>query len=447
MSLTSSLNTAVSSIGAFTAAIQTTSNNIANASTPGYSRQRVQLQAAAGSGSTGQGVVLQGYQSVRSELIQRQLQQQTQAQGSADAQASTLQQIQPTFTTSTQDIGTQMSALFATISTLSTNPGSSLQRQAVLSAGQNLATAFHTTSESLTSQQSGINTQVTSDVSQINLLTQQIAALNPQLAALHESGQDGGSVQDQQDKLVMSLSKLTDVMVTKTSNGDSLTTTAGAMLVVGAQSFALQTTNVAGSQNVLDSNGKDITATLTGGDLGGSIKMRDQVIGGLLSDLNALANQFGTAMNQAQAQGFDRNGNVGQNFYNVTAMGAAASISMAITDPALVAASSDGSAGSTGNLVNLSAIQTTALPAGKTPSDTYANLVYSVGNLSANAKAESAATAVSLVQLNNQNNSVSGVSINEESVNLLNFQQAYAASARVVTTIQALFQITLSMGT
>ena len=151
MSLTSSLNTAVSSIGAFTAAIQTTTQNIANASTPGYSRQTVQLQTAAGNGASGGGVVLQGYQSVRSELIQRQMQQQTQAKSSADAQASTLQQIQPTFTTSAQDIGTKMSALFSSIASLSTNPAGTSQRQAVLSSAQNLATSFNTTSASLTS--------------------------------------------------------------------------------------------------------------------------------------------------------------------------------------------------------------------------------------------------------------------------------------------------------
>jgi flagellar hook-associated protein 1 len=449
MSLTSSLNTAVTSIGAFTAAIQTTSNNISNASTPGYSRQTVVLQTAPASGTSAQGVVLQGYLSVRSELIQRQMQSQTQARSSADAQASSLQQIQPAFTTSAQDIGTQMSALFSSISSLSTNPSSASLRQAVLSAGQKLATSFNITSASLTSQQSGVNTQVASDVSQINLLTQQIAALNPQLTALHASGQDGGTVQDQQDQLVLSLSKLTDVAVTKTADGDTLTTAGGTPLVVGAQSFAIQTTNVAGSQHVVDSNGKDITSALTGGDLGGSIQTRDQVLGGLLNNLNSLASQFGTAMNQAQSTGFDQNGNTGQNFFNVstTPTGAAASISMAITDPALIAASSDGSSGSNGNLVSLSAIQTTKLPGGQTPSDTYASLVYSVGNLTASANAESSATTASLLQLTNQNSAVSGVSINEESVNLINFQQAYAAAARVVTTIQTLFQITLSMGT
>jgi flagellar hook-associated protein 1 FlgK len=202
-------------------------------------------------------------------------------------------------------------------------------------------------------------------------------------------------------------------------------------------------------QQVLDSNGTDITSSLTGGDLGGTIQMRDQTIPGLLNQLDTLANQFGSAMNAAQAKGFDSNGNAGQNFFNVssTVSGSAENIGMAITNPDEIASSSDGTSGSNGNLANLSAVQTTALPSGSTPTEAYASLVYQVGNLTSNATAESSATAASLLQLNNQLSSVSGVSIDEESANLLTYQNAYEAAARVVTTVQALFAVTMSMGT
>lgn len=120
---------------------------------------------------------------------------------------------------------------------------------------------------------------------------------------------------------------------------------------------------------------------------------------------------------------------------------------MAITDPALIAASSDGSAGSNGNLANLSALQTKPLSAGNTPADAYATLVYQVGSLTSNATAESTATTASLLQLNDQLSSVSGVSIDQEATTLINFQTAYQAAARVVSTIQAMFSVTLTMGT
>jgi flagellar hook-associated protein 1 FlgK len=454
MSLNTSLSIAVEALNASTGALQITNNNIANANTAGYAREVAVLQEAAstsdGASSLGNGVVLEGYQSVRDELLQTQIQQETQAQSGANAQLSSLQAIEPTFTTSTTDIGTEMSALFSSISSLSTNPTSSTSEQAVLTAGQNLATAFNTASSTLTTQQAGLNTQVTQDVSQINQLSTQIAALNPQLTQLKASGQDGGTVQDQMDQLVLKLSALTSVSVTQTDNGETLTTGDGTPLVIGSQSFALQTsTGSDGMQHVLDQSGDDITSSLTGGDLGGTIQTRDTTIPGLLTQLDTLANQFATAMNAAQAKGYDQNGDAGQNLFTVspTVSGSAASIKMAITDPALIASSSDGTSGSNGNLTNLSAVQTTELPSGETPGDTYASLVYQVGSLTSSANAESTATTASLLQLNDQLSSVSGVSVDEEAANLITYQQSYEAAARVVSTIQAMFTVTMAMGT
>jgi flagellar hook-associated protein 1 FlgK len=453
-SISGVLSTAVQSLLADTGALQVTNDNIANANTPGYSRQVPIFEEAApandGNFSVGNGVVLEGYQSVRDELVSNQIQQETQSQSSANAQLNTLQQIQPTFTTSTEDIGTEMSALFTSLSSLSTNPTSSAERQGVLTAGSNLVAAFNTASSVLTTQQAALNSPVDRDVSQINQLTRQIAGLNPQIAELTASGQNGGSLQDQQDQLVLKLSALTNVSTIQTANGETLTTGNGTPLVVGSQSYALQTaTGSDGMQHVLDQNGTDITASLSSGDLGGTIQMRDQTIPGLLSQLDTLASQFGNAFNAAQAKGFDQNGAAGGNFFTVpaTVAGSAGAISMAITDPTKIAASSDGTAGSNGNVANLSAVQTNLLPSGNTPAEGYANLVYQVGSLTSNANAESTATTASLLQLNDQLSSVSGVSIDQEATNLITFQTAYQAAARVVTTVQAMFEVTMAMGT
>jgi flagellar hook-associated protein 1 len=453
-SITSILSSATQSLLADTGALQVTNNNIANANTPGYSRQIPIFQEAAatndGNFSIGNGVVLEGYQSVRDELVTNQIQQETQSQSSANAQLSTLQQIQPTFTTSTQDIGTDITALFTSISSLSTNPTSSAERQGVLTAGNNVATAFNAASDVLTSQQTALNSPVAEDVSQINQLTQQIAALNPQIAEQTATGQNGGPLQDQQDQLVLKLSALTNVSTTQTPQGETLTTGNGTPLVVGSQSYTLHTaTGSDGMQHVLDQNGSDITAAISSGDLGGMIQMRDHTIPGLLSQLDTLANQFGAAFNAAQAQGFDQNGVAGGNFFTLpaTVAGSAGAISMAITNPTKIAASSDGTAGSNGNLVNFSAVQTNPLPAGNTPGEAYAGLVYQVGSLTSNANAESTATAASLLQLNDQLNSVSGVSVDQEATNLITFQTAYQAAARVISTMQAMFSVTMTMGT
>ncbi|MGA3068667.1 MAG: flagellar hook-associated protein FlgK [Terracidiphilus sp.] len=464
-SLSSSLSIAVQSLNAASGSLQATNNNIANANTPGYTREVPILAEMApvsnGNFSAGTGVDLEGYQSVRDELLQTQIEQETQAQSGANAQLASLQQIQPTFTTSTQDIGTEMSALFSSISSLSTDPTNSTSQEAVLTAGQNLATAFNTASSTLTAQQTGLNAQVSQDVSQINQLAQQIAALNPQIAQLKGSVQDGGTLQDQQDQLVLQLSALTSVSVTQGDDGETLTTGNGTPLVVGSQPFALQTaTGSDGMTRVLDQNGTDITSSLTGGDLGGTIQTRDTTIPGLLSQLDTLANQFGAAFNTTQAMGYDQNGNKGGEFFTLPATpaptippaadlypGAAANIKMAITDPTQIAASSVGTAIDNLNLAKFSAISTTSIVSGQTPGNAYASIVYQVGSLTSNANAESTATTASLAQLNNQLSSASGVSIDEESANLITYQQAYEAAARVVTTIQALFAVTMTMGT
>lgn len=450
MSLNTTLNTALGSLLANSGALQTTNNNIANANTPGYTREIVDLQSVSTIGGYVGGVVLQGYSSVRSELLQTQINQQIQQQSSANAQTSSLQSVQTAFTTSAGDIGTQMSALFSSITNLETDPSNSSLRQAVLTAGQNLATAFNSTSNALTSQQLSLNTQVTQDVSQINKLTQQIAALNPQISTMNADGQDAGPLQDQQDQLVQQLSALTGVAVTKTNNGITLTTANGSPLVISGQSFPLKTsTGSDGLIHVSDASGTDITNTITGGDLGGTLQTRNQQIPALLNQLDTLANQFGTAFNNVQASGFTQSGTAGSNFFTVSSSvaGSASTIKMALTDPSDLAASSDGASGSGGNLTNLAALQTTKLGAGQTPTNAYASLVFQVGSLLSTANTESSATTSSLLQLNNQLNSVSGVSIDEESANLIKYQQAYQAAARVISTINTLFTVTMNMGT
>lgn len=434
-------------------ALNATSNNIANANTPGYTREIPEIsenpETVSGGVVSGGGVSLNGLESVRDELLNLQIQQQTSAQSSADAESSALQQVQTNFSTSGNDIASAFSAFSSSLAQLSASPSNSSVQQGVLSAGQNLAEAFNTTANGLTTVQSAMNTQVTQTVAQINSLTAQIAQLNGQLSQLTAAGQDGGTVEDQRDELVQQLSQLTGVSVTQSSDGEVITTGNGTPLVMGNQSYSLQTTTGSdGMQQVLDSNGTNITASIQGGTLGGSIAIRDQVIPSYLNQLDTLASQFASAFNAAQAKGYDSNGNAGQNFFSVPAngAGAAAGITVSITSPSQIAVSSDGTAGSNGNVANLSAALTNELPSGQSPSQAYSNLVFQVGNDASNASTQSTAIGQNILQLTNQQSSVSGVSIDEETTNLIRYQTAYEAAARIVSTIQQLGTVTLDMG-
>jgi flagellar hook-associated protein 1 len=452
--LTTSLLTGITALDASEAALDATSNNIANANTPGYTREVAQFSENAenetGGTVTGGGVTLEGIQSIRDELLNLQIQQLTSQENGADTVSSSLQQIQSYFSTTGNDIGSTLSAFSSALAELSANPSDASVQQGVLSAGQNLAESFNTTANGLTSVQSAADQQVTETVAQINSLTQQIAQLNGQLASSTTAqAQNGGTLEDQRDQLVQQLSTLTGISVTQSSSGEVITTGNGTPLVMGGQSYNLQTTTGSdGFQQVLDSNGNNITTDIQGGQLGGAIQVRDQTIPGYLNALNTLASQFATAFNSAQAEGYDSNGNTGQNFFTIPSgtAGAAAGISVAITDPSQIAISSDGESGSNGNVANLQAALTNTLPSGQTPANAYASLVFQVGNDASNASAQSSALGQSVLQLTNQQSSVSGVSIDEESSNLIRYQTAYEAAARIVSTIQALSTVTLDMG-
>jgi flagellar hook-associated protein 1 FlgK len=452
MSLNSVLSVAASALSAQEIAIQVTDNNIANAETPGYSREVVNLTAttptSTTSGEVGTGVDVSSIDSVRASLLTLGIQQQTSAQASAAAQENALTDIQSLFPDSGSSIGTALSTFFTSLSALSTDPTSTADRQTVLSDASDVAQEFNTVSAGLTTAQSSLNSEVSGDVTQINQITQQIAALNPQIAALSAQGEDPGSLQDQQSQLELQLSQLTDISVTSTAQGDTIATGNGTPLVVGSQSYALTTsTSDTGATQVLDSSGNNITTDISGGDLGGAITARDTTIAAIAQQVDTLANQFATAINTAQAAGYDQNGNAGGALFTVpaTVSGSAAAITVNTSDPTAIAASSDGSSGSNGNVANLTAVQNAALPSGSSPTDLYAEIVDQVGNATSNASTESTALSASLSQLTNEQGSISGVSTDEESTNLIRYQQAYEAAAEVVSTVQTLDTVTLEM--
>jgi flagellar hook-associated protein 1 FlgK len=450
-SLSSSMWIAAEALGADQGALDATSNNIANQNTPGYSREIPVLTDAAptveGNITYGNGVVLEQIQSVRDQVLQIQISDQNQQQGSAQAQYSAMQQVQGLFSDPTTGIGADTTTFFNAISQLSTDPASIPDRQAVLTSAQTVANDFNSTEQNLDSIQSGLNQSVTQTVTQINTLTQQIAQLNVKVGQMQQLGQDPGTLGDQETQLIQQLSQLTPVNQIQTENGLTLTTGNGTPLVVGSQSFALQTTNGPSGMTDISSQGQDITSSLQGGQLGGDLQVRDTVIPGLRSQVDTLASQFATSINAAQASGYDLNGNAGQPIFSDTSgAGAAGNLKVSMTDPSLIAASSDGTQGSNGNVANLLAVQTQTLPAGETPVNAYANLVSQTGNLTSQANAEVTASTASLNQLNDQLGAVSGVSLDEETTNLMNYQRAYEASARVITTVDALTQSVLDMG-
>ena len=240
-----------------------------------------------------------------------------------------------------------------------------------------------------------------------------------------------------------------DVSVIDSGHGSvSLTTNQGTALVADTAAFALETRLGTDGMEHVFAQGADITATIAGGQLAGMLQMRDRTIVALLGDLDTLASGLITSLNTAHHQGYDLAGNQGGDLFTPTAPGtsAAATFSLQITDPSLLAASSDQSPGSNGNLAILSAVATQPVAGGQTPTNFYARVVFQVGSDVSNSSAELDASGVILQQLQNQRAAISGVSLDEEATNLLRYQRAYQASARVITTINELTSVVINLG-
>ncbi len=451
--LNATLSLASQALSANTGALAITNNNIANVNTPGYSRQIVNLSAdalATNGASQDNGVSFDNYTSVRDEVLNLGINQKTSSSSSLQTQSASWTQIESAFSNTNSGLGASLSNFFSALSGLSTSPNDAATRQSAFSAAGQLVDAFHQTAATLADAQTAANTGVAGTVATVNQLSKQIAALNGQLATTQGTGQDGGSLQDQRDALTTQLAQLIGFTSTSTDSTPSLSTADGSPLVIGNMAYALQVTQgTDGQAHVVDSQGKDITSTITGGSLGGALTMRDESVPQLMGTLDQLTSQFASAMNTAQAKGYAQDGSTGQPMFTVPsgAGSITAGLSLALTNASGLAASSDGSAGSSGNLSNLLAVQTQALPAGQNPTDAYAGLVQTIGTSSAAVNSAASATSASLTQLTTQQASQSGVSIDEETTNLLRYQQAYTAAAKVISTINNLYSTLLNMST
>ena len=451
--LSGSLSTALSALMASQQALEATANNVANANTPGYARERPVLVPSdpitLDPWTFGTGVVLQKLESLRDPILDLRVSQATQDQGKLNTTLAAMQQLQVMFSSNDSGIGAAISKLFDSFQQLSTDPTSSSLRAGVLTAAGDLATAFNTTAHNLGAQRINLDLNVRDTVNQINTLTSQIAVVDVQIANLENLHEDAGTFIDQRTSLIQQLSSLVDVAEIKTESGIAITTSDGTPLVSDGHNFALSTGAGTDSMQHVIAQGRDITAQLTSGKLAGLIQVRDQTIPAILSNLDQLAGGLATALNAAQQQGFDLNGNVGGNLFVAPAAGnagAAAGLTLAITDPSLIAASSDGSQGSNGNIANLLAVHDNPTVNGQKPMDFYANVIFQVGSNTANASADLDAANQILQQLQDQRNSVSGVSLDEEAANMIQYQTAYQAAARVIATIQNLLLDSVNLG-
>jgi len=317
----------LSALQAIQQAMAVTSNNVANANTPGYDEESINLVSAApqatGAGvSVGDGVVVQGISRAYNQAAAGQLNTSQSSLGQLNALQGYTTQIDNLFGTTAAGLSTSVQNYYNAWSTVADNPTSSASRQALLGAANSLAANLNTTSGQLNSLNSDVNNRIVDDVQQINSIGSSIATLNQQIANT-ASGQTPNELLDQRDQLVSSLSQLVGVTTSAGDNG------AVNVFVGNGQPLVLQgaTTTLTTIPNQFnasqleisssDSSGNSISSSITSGDLGGLLAARTQAINPALNQLGQIATALAQSANTQQGYGLNLSGQQGANLFSV----------------------------------------------------------------------------------------------------------------------------------
>jgi flagellar hook-associated protein 1 FlgK len=325
----------LSALQAFQQAIEVTSNNVANASTPGYDEESIELETAlpqdSGSVAIGSGVDVAGVQRAYSQAAATQLNTSQSTLSQLTSLQNYTSQIDNLFGTSAGGLTTALQTYYSGWSAVADDPSSASVRQALLGDAGALAANLNSTSSQLQEMNSDVNTRITADVNQINSIGTQISNLNSQITQSSGAGQAPNQLLDQRDQLVSNLSQLVGVTTTSNSDGSiNVYLGNGQPLVLDQNTYQLSTVPNEFNASQLEvastaSDGSSISGSITSGDLGGLLAARTQAIDPALNRLGQIATAVAQSANTQQASGLDLNGRLGSALFSVGAPLATAS--------------------------------------------------------------------------------------------------------------------------
>lgn len=288
-----------------------TGNNLTNASTPGYHRQTAEIASNIPTQSfglsVGTGVSVTDINRAVSDQLDTALTQQQTQNGFTDISLTTGTQIQSVISTNTNSPATQLEALLNQLQQLSATPMDGSSRQATVTSANTVANTFNTAAADLSQIQNGLDSQMSGDVAQVNILSKQIADLNAKISAFNSQGISANTLLDQRGQLVNNLAHLMNIQVSNGNNGQITVITSGTPLVIGTQS---QTLVFGTGQGVaaVSAKGSDAALSLSGGELGGLLSERNGELANFQSRLDKLARQIVTSFNAIQSTGLGGNG-------------------------------------------------------------------------------------------------------------------------------------------
>jgi flagellar hook-associated protein 1 FlgK len=490
-SILAALHVAAGTLNAYNQALVVTQNNVANSSTPGYAKQTQIFYAMPfqdGNGALG-GVRAGEVVSARDHYAEQAVWQQGTALGQATQDVNSLTSMQINFDISgSSGIPAALNGLYQSFSAWGQTPNDNNARQSVLNQAGNVAEAFRQTASGLANLAQSTEQQVQQSIQQINHLTGQLKDFNTQI--LSGDRNDAG-LDAQIHSTLENLSQYVQISATTQADGSVTVMAAGQTpLLIGATQFQLSNqlqqptdpppsySNGPPTEHVISADGRDITSTITTGQLGSLLNLRNTVLPTYIGDayqqgsLNILAQQFADRVN-----GLLTSGNISD---AVAAAPDGTGGSPAVPGMALFTydANEDGTANATNVAQSLAvnpsiaAGQLAAIDPGPpevsngiplklanlaTPKDAadeidgasftqyYGNLASQVGSLLSSATNQQQVSQSALAQAQNLRQQQSGVSLDEEAVNLVAFQRAYEANSKLVAALDQITQDTIAM--
>ncbi len=436
--------------------------NIANVNTPGYARQSVQLSATPGDGSNlrlvGTGVTIDGVRSFRDRFIESRLQTETAISGRLTARRDVLAPVDAAFNESDDSpgINSAMNNFFGAFRELEAQPSSVSLRTSVVEKGAALANTFNVMRSRLVGIRQDADASLRATVGQANELAQQMADLNVRISVAEHSGGSASELRDQRGEVMNHLAALTGARAVENEQGMlTLSLADGRTLVSGDRVISLEavTTMPDGLATItLGGSAADIgDGRLRGlldsiGDIGGHIEALDELASGIVERVNTL-----------HASGTNLDGSAGGEFFALPSNGASVTAASIAVNPALkvnprlVVASPLSAPSGAGTLAGAIANLLTD-PSSQVGAQTgsfsavYASMVADAGAGVAHTENALATQQSILSQVNAQRDAVSGVSLDEEAINLLQYQRAYEAAARFLKIADEMTQTILSLG-
>ncbi|MFN3215436.1 MAG: flagellar hook-associated protein FlgK [Acidimicrobiales bacterium] len=431
------LRIGTSGIAAAQRAVETTAHNLANVNTDGYSRQRVETSTAMarvdhrgllGPGATGQGVVIDGITRATDDLLASNLRDQMAARSSWEARADYTSRAEGILGPLEGGMSSALSSFWNSWEALSTDPEGMTARTAVVEAGRQVATSLNDAAARLDRLEGDTVADMTATVAEINDLAGNVAALNGQIAAARSSGNNALDLLNQRDLTVRHLTELTGARATTDANGDMRVSIAGMPLVQGNSNTPLAVAPT--PTRVVWPDG---SAAAPAGRLGALNEIVGAEISSLRGRIDEIAIELSDLVNTAHRAGFGLDGAAGRDFF-VGTDATTLRIDPAL-EPAMVAASASGAPADGNHALEMGGLRNAATSTGATVNDLFNSVQGLLGLRSAEAARQERMSGAIVDELSTQLSATIGVSTDVELTDMLRYQRAYEASARVITVV------------